>query len=154
MNYVQGNEYGSISIPLHKDVQFNQHHLINMLFFPSVYFWLLYLKASIGVTRNIRKERNCLFPAFVPPSLCPGRLAGPVLAGNGQPVLFHGDSHSELHNLSTQLARFQLASCYSISPVLQIFHGLCGTYQANSSFATLTFSLEPRKCNRNLVQKQ
>ena len=57
--------------------------------------------------------------------------------------LSHGDSDSELHNLSTQLARFPLVGCYHTNPVIQIPHGLCGAYLANSHLAAITFSLEP-----------
>ena len=58
--------------------------------------------------------------------------------------LSHGDSDSELHNLSTQLTRLPLASHYHTSPVLQIPHGLCGAHLANPQFAAIPSSLEPR----------
>ena len=51
--------------------------------------------------------------------------------------LSHGDSDSELHNLSTQLARFPLADLYHTKPVLQIPSALCGTPQADPHFATV-----------------
>ena len=59
--------------------------------------------------------------------------------------LSHGDSDSELHSLSIQLTKFQLAGRYHASPMFQILRGLCGAHQANSSFATVPFSLEPRR---------
>ena len=57
--------------------------------------------------------------------------------------LSHGDSDSELHNLSTQLTRFPLLGRYHASPMLQSPHGLCGEHQANPRFAAVPFSLEP-----------
>ena len=39
--------------------------------------------------------------------------------------LSHGDSDSELHNLFTQLTRFELMGCYHINPMLQIPQGFC-----------------------------
>jgi hypothetical protein len=56
--------------------------------------------------------------------------------------LSHGDSDSELNNLSSLLARFPLADCYHVNPMLQIPHGLCGVPQANPCFAAVPFSLE------------
>jgi hypothetical protein len=41
--------------------------------------------------------------------------------------LSHGDSDSELQNLSTQLTRFPLVGRYHASPMLQIPHDFCGT---------------------------
>ena len=32
---------------LHADIQVDQHHLLKNLFFPIVYFWLLYKKSSV-----------------------------------------------------------------------------------------------------------
>jgi hypothetical protein len=58
--------------------------------------------------------------------------------------LSHGGSDSELHSLSTQLAKFPLAGCYHASLVLQILHGFCGAYQANQPFAVIPFSIEPK----------
>ena len=57
--------------------------------------------------------------------------------------LSHGDSDSELHNLSTQLTKFPLVGGYHANPMLQSPHGLCGTHQANTCFATIPFALEP-----------
>ena len=74
--------------------------------------------------------------------------------------LSHGDSDSELHNLSTQLTSLPLVGHYHANPVLQIPHGLCGAHQANPRFAAYLFLLNsdklPRegKHNTNLVQKQ
>jgi hypothetical protein len=57
--------------------------------------------------------------------------------------LSHGDTDLELHNLSTQLAKFLLAGHYHDNPVLQSPYGLCGGHQANPRFAAIPFSLEP-----------
>jgi hypothetical protein len=55
-----------------------------------------------------------------------------------------GDSDSELHYLSTQLARFPLAGHYHANLMLQMTPDLCGAYQAKSSFAGVPFSFESR----------
>jgi hypothetical protein len=60
-------------------------------------------------------------------------------------ILSHGSSDLELHNLSMQLAKFPIAGRYHVSPVLQILHSLCGAHLANTCFATIPFSLEPRQ---------
>ena len=39
-------------------------------------------------------------------------------------LLSHGDSDSELQNLSTHLSRFQLVGCYYASPIVQSPHSL------------------------------
>jgi hypothetical protein len=49
--------------------------------------------------------------------LCHGGLASHTLAGNGQPVFILWRTDSELHNVSTQLARFPLVGRYHISPM-------------------------------------
>ena len=54
--------------------------------------------------------------------------------------LSHGDSDSELHNLSTQLARFPLVGHYHTNPMLQNPHGLCGAHLAKPCFATIPYS--------------
>lgn len=58
-----------------------------------------------GSEQNKTKQH---VPTLVLATLCPGRLAGHALAGNGRPVLSRGDSDSVLHNLSTQLTKFLL----------------------------------------------
>ena len=70
--------------------------------------------------------------------------------------LSHGDSDSELHNLSTQLARFPLLGYYHASTILQFPHNLCGAHLANPRFAAVPVSLEPSEGKRHtyLVQKQ
>ena len=70
----------------------------------------------------------------------------PCTSGQAMANLFlsHGGSDSELHSLSTQLAKFPLAGCYHASLVLQILHGFCGAYQANQPFAVIPFSIEPK----------
>jgi hypothetical protein len=49
-------------------------------------------------------------------------VAWPVMHWRGMAdlLLSCGDSDSELHNLSTQLARFPLSSCYHANHMLQI----------------------------------
>ena len=69
--------------------------------------------------------------------------AGSSLSSGAGLFLSHGDSDSELQNLSTQLARFPLAVCYHANLVLQTPHGLCGVPPANPHFAAITFSPEP-----------
>ena len=44
LSFVPGDRYGSISILLHVDIQFDQHHLLKILFFPRMCFWLLWSK--------------------------------------------------------------------------------------------------------------
>ena len=56
-------------------------------------------------------KKTCQLSALPPAILCPGGLASLFLSC--------GDSDSELQNLSTQLTKFPLASCYHASPVLQ-----------------------------------
>jgi hypothetical protein len=60
--------------------------------------------------------------------------------------LSHGDSLARSSsNVSIQLAKFPLAARYPASPMLQNHHNLCGSPQANPSFAAIPFSLEPRR---------
>ena len=59
--------------------------------------------------------------------------------------LSHGDSYSDLDNLSTLLTRFPLVSHYQTMPLPQILHYLCEVPQTNQHFAIVPFSLEPRQ---------
>jgi hypothetical protein len=47
LSFVQGDKYGSIFIFLHTDYQLDQHHLLTMLSFFHVYFWLLCQRSSV-----------------------------------------------------------------------------------------------------------
>lgn len=40
--FVQGDKYGSVCILLHADIQNDQGHLLKVLSFINMYFWLLY----------------------------------------------------------------------------------------------------------------
>ena len=66
--------------------------------------------------------------------LCPGGLADLFLS--------HGGSDSELHNLSTQLARFPLAGHYHTNPMLPIPTAFVVLIR-QTRFAAAPFSLEP-----------
>jgi hypothetical protein len=46
-HFVQGNGYLSVYILLYADIQLDQHHLLKMLSFFIVSFWLLYQKSGI-----------------------------------------------------------------------------------------------------------
>lgn len=50
LEFKQDDKYESIWILLHTDIQSEQHHALMMLYFSSVYLWLLYKNSdSIGV---------------------------------------------------------------------------------------------------------
>ena len=44
LSFVQGDNYVSICILLHADIQLDQHHLLNL--FSIVWFWLLCQRSS------------------------------------------------------------------------------------------------------------
>ena len=68
-------------------------------------------------------KTNQHLPMLVQATLCPGCLAGHVLAGNGKIIfILWRLSNSEHDNLSTQNARFPLVGHYHANPVLQIPH--------------------------------
>ena len=46
LSLTQGDKCGSICILLHEECQFDQHHLIKMLSFCNVCFWLHYQKSE------------------------------------------------------------------------------------------------------------
>ena len=69
-------------------------------------------------------------------------LPSHVLEKMANLLVFHGESDSELHNPSTQLARLPLAFHYHANPVSQIPYGLCGAHLANLHFDTVLFPLE------------
>ena len=79
--------------------------------------------------------------------LCLSLVVWPAMHWQAMVYLFlsHGDSDSELHNLSTQLTRFPLVGHYYVNPILQTPYSLCGAHLANPRFATVPFSLEPRR---------
>ena len=58
-------------------------------------------------------------------------------------LLSHGDSDSELQNLSTQLSRFLLAGHYHANPMLLSSHSLCRAHQMNLRFLAVPISLQP-----------
>ena len=91
------------------------------------------------VLREILKNKLACFGTCVS-----AQVAWPAMHWRAIANLFlsHGDSDSELHNLSTQLAKFPLAGCYHANPMLQIPHGLCGAHQTNPRFASIPISLE------------
>jgi hypothetical protein len=45
VSFVQDDNYGSICIFLHADIQLDQLHFLKMLSFSIVWFWLLYQKS-------------------------------------------------------------------------------------------------------------
>ena len=116
------------------------------------YWWhFTLILGQFSVVGNIKK-RDQLVPALCPAILCPGWLAGWLAMLWWAMFLSHGDSDSELQNLSTQLAKFPLVSRYHASLMLQNPHGLCGAHRVNLCFSfaqyanlcTVLFSLEPR----------
>ena len=46
LSFVQGDKNRSICILLPADLQLDQHHLLKMLSFSTVWFWLLYQRSS------------------------------------------------------------------------------------------------------------
>jgi hypothetical protein len=47
LRFVQGDKYGSVFIFLHTDCQLDLHHLLKILFFFTVYLWLLCQRSSV-----------------------------------------------------------------------------------------------------------
>jgi hypothetical protein len=80
-------------------------------------------------------------PALV---LLPQQPGWPGTGGQWLTCFYIVETHSKLYSLSTQLVRFPLVDHYHVSPmlVLQVSHGLCGTYLAKTLFAAVPFSLE------------
>ena len=88
--------------------------------------------------REMFKKMNLKVPALVPLPWHPGQpCAWQAMADL---FLSYGDSDSELHNLSTQLARFPLSSHYHTNPMLQIPQSLCGVPQAKPCLAAIFLS--------------
>lgn len=85
-------------------------------------------------------KRTSAFPRLV--LATQALVAWPAMHSRAMTDLFlsHGDSDSELQNLSTQLARFPLAGRYHTSPMLQILHCLCCAHQTNPCFHAIPFS--------------
>ena len=80
-----------------------------------------------------------------PATFCPGGLASDALAtlvSMAGLFLSHGDSYSELQDLSAQLRKFPLVGQYHTRSMLQNSNSLCGEYLANPHFAAVPFSLE------------
>ena len=84
---------------------------------------------------------NCHFPVLGPVTLFPGGLAPVHFRAMANLFLSHGDSDSELQNLSTQLARFPLSTHNQAILVRQVPHCLCGPHLANPYFTAVSFSL-------------
>lgn len=49
IEFIQGDEYGFICIPLYAAIQSDHHHLKMQSFFSPVCFWILYQKSGIWV---------------------------------------------------------------------------------------------------------
>jgi hypothetical protein len=47
LSFVLGDKYGSICILLDADIQLDQHHVLKILSFFSMYFWLFFFKSKI-----------------------------------------------------------------------------------------------------------
>jgi hypothetical protein len=58
LSFVHSDRYESICILPHAGIQFNQHHLLNMQSFSSVYFWLLYLEKKKKEKKGKEEEKR------------------------------------------------------------------------------------------------
>ena len=68
--------------------------------------------------------------------------------------LSRGDSDSKLHNRYTQLARFPLAGCYHVNPMLQTLHPQTFVEHLRLSLMNPDEPQCEGKCSINLIQKQ
>jgi hypothetical protein len=80
LSFVQGNKYGPIFIFLHTDNQLDQYHLLKLLSFSIVYFWLL---CQAPNTHTIEDYQVCVYSEITHLTLKRLEVPGSLEVGGG-----------------------------------------------------------------------